>query len=263
VAPSATQALSREAVEELKRSGVSAMSLSLDGSSPARHDGLRGVFGCFGWTLVAAQRIVGVGIPLQVNTLVTAETEPDLDEIAKVVKQIGAARWSLFFLIAVGRGRALRPLGARECETTLRWLARRAPEWPFAVATTEAPHYRRVIIETMRAAGRSGREIRESPVARSFGIRDGNGIMFIAASGDVTPSGFLPVAGGNVRSANVVDVYREASLFRALRTPERFRGRCGGCDFRAVCGGSRARAYAASGDFMGEDPLCAYAPTVA
>jgi radical SAM protein with 4Fe4S-binding SPASM domain len=100
-------------------------------------------------------------------------------------------------------------------------------------------------------------------VARSFGIRDGNGIMFIAANGDVTPSGFLPVAGGNARSANVVDIYREASLFRALREPERFHGRCGGCDFRAVCGGSRARAYATSGDFMGEDPLCAYAPTVA
>jgi MoaA/NifB/PqqE/SkfB family radical SAM enzyme len=27
-----------------------------------------------------------------------------------------------------------------------------------------------------------------------------------------------------------------------------------------VCGGSRARAYAMTGDFMAEDPLCAYEP---
>ncbi len=258
VAPSATQGLTREAVDALKAAGVSAMSLSLDGSSPARHDSLRGVFGCFGWTLVAAQRIVGAAIPLQINTLVSAETEPDLEGTAKVVARMGAARWSLFFLIAVGRGRALSPLGAAECERTLRWLARRAPEWPFTVTTTEAPHYRRVLIETMRAAGRTGRDIRESPAARAFGIRDGNGIMFIAANGDVTPSGFLPLAAGNVRSGDAAAIYRDASLFRALRDPDRFHGRCGVCGFRSVCGGSRARAYAATGDVMGEDPLCAY-----
>jgi radical SAM protein len=260
VAPSATQALSSEVVDELLRAGVEAMSLSLDGSSPARHDGLRGVLGCFGWTLVAAQRIVAAGIPLQINTLVTAETEPDLEDTARVVAGVGAARWSLFFLIAVGRGRALRPLSARASELTLRWLARRAPGWPFAVTTTEAPMYRRVLIEAMRAEGRTGREIRLSPAARSFGIRDGSGIMFIAANGDVTPSGFLPVAGGNVRSADAVQIYRDATIFRALREPARFHGRCGACDFRVVCGGSRARAYAATGDFMGEDPLCAYEP---
>ncbi len=260
VASSATPALTRTVVEALRAAGVTAMSLSLDGSSPARHDGLRGVLGCFGWTLVAAQRIVAAGIPLQVNTLVTADTEPDLEKIATVVLGLGAARWSLFFLVAVGRGRALRPLGAGECERTLRWLARRAPGWPFVTTTTEAPHYRRVAIETMRASGLGGREIRQSPVAQSFGIRDGNGIMFIAANGDVTPSGFLPLAEGNARRANVVDIYRSAPIFRLLREVDRLHGRCGACEYRAICGGSRARAYAATGNFMGEDPLCAYEP---
>ncbi len=263
VAPSATTGLTPETIAALKDAGVSAMSLSLDGSSPARHDGLRGVLGCFGWTLVAAQRVVRAGIPLQINTLVTAATEPDLEAIARGVARLGVARWSLFFLVAVGRGRALRPLDAAAAERTLRWVARQAPEWPFTVTTTEAPQFRRVLIDTMRAAGRTGREIRESPVARSFGIRDGNGIMFIAANGDVTPSGFLPLAAGNVRAENAAEIYRNASLFRALREPERFHGRCGICGFRAVCGGSRARAYAATGDVMGEDPLCAYEPAAA
>ena len=260
VAPSATQALGRDTVSALKEAGVGAMSLSLDGSSPARHDGLRGVYGCFGWTLVAAQRIVAAGIPLQVNTLVTAETEPDLESIARVVARMGAARWSLFFLVSVGRGRALRPLGAGECEATLRWLAARAPGWPFAVTTTEAPHWRRVLVQAMRAGGANGAEIRQSPAARSFGIRDGNGILFIAANGDVTPSGFLPLAAGNVREGDVLEIYRDAALFRDLRAPERFHGRCGACGFHALCGGSRARAFAATGDALGEDPLCAWEP---
>ncbi len=263
VAPSATPALAHDVVEALKRAGVSAMSLSLDGSSPARHDGIRGVLGCFGWTLVAALRIVNAGIPLQINTLVTAETEPDLEEIAKVVTRLGASRWSLFFLVPVGRGRTLSPLSARECETTLRWLAEHAGAWPFTVTTTEAPHYRRVLIESRLAAGLWGADGRDNGVARSFGIRDGNGIMFIAANGDVMPSGFLPLVAGNVRDAEATDIYRFASLFRSLRTPEAFHGRCGVCGFREVCGGSRARAYAATGDPMGEDPLCAHDPAVA
>jgi AdoMet-dependent heme synthase len=55
-------------------------------------------------------------------------------------------------------------------------------------------------------------------------------------------------------------VYRDATLFRTLRVPSMFEGRCGTCEFREVCGGSRARAWAATGDLLGEDPLCAYNP---
>jgi radical SAM protein len=256
VAPSATFGITAAAVRDLQAAGVGAMSLSLDGPTAAQHDALRGVLGCFGWTLAAAERIVAAGIPLQVNTLVTADTEPWLDETAKVVARLGAARWSLFFLVGVGRGRALRPLTAIECERRLRWLARTAPSWPFTASTTEAPQYRRVVIQRMRAAGRTPDEIAET--GRGWGIRDGNGIMFIAANGDVTPSGFLPLVVGNVRRDDVLRLYREAPLFRVLRTPELFDGRCGACEFHDVCGGSRARAWAATGDALAEDPLCAW-----
>jgi AdoMet-dependent heme synthase len=256
IAPSATVALTADLARAFKSAGVSAMSLSLDGPTAAHHDGLRGVLGCFGWTLAAAAYVVNAGIPLQINTLVTADTEPNLEDIARLVGRLGANRWSLFFLVNVGRGRTLRSLKPRECEQRLRWLATWADRWSFSVSTTEAPHYRRILIQTLRAAGRTGVDISASPTARSFGIRDGNGIMFIAANGDVTPSGFLPLVAGNVRTMNPLTIYRDADLFRALRLPELFGGRCGTCEYRAVCGGSRARAWAATGDVMGEDPLC-------
>jgi AdoMet-dependent heme synthase len=260
VAPSATVRLTRDVVHALTGAGLSAMSLSVDGPTAAHHDGLRGVLGCFGWTLAAATFVVNAGIPLQINTLVTADTEPLLEETARMVGRLGARRWSLFFLVSLGRGRALQSLGARECEQRLRWLATQAPSWPFTVSTTEAPHYRRVLLQAWRATGRTAAEAALSPAARSFGLRDGNGVMFIAANGDVMPSGFLPLAAGNVRQHDPIAIYRHAPLFHALRQPDRFAGRCGLCEFRAVCGGSRARAWAATGAVLGQDPLCDYRP---
>ena len=261
VAPSATVGLTRAIVDELKRAGVEAISLSLDGPTPAHHDGVRGVPGCFGWTLAAAQHIVAAGIPLQVNTLVTAESAPHLEDIAEVVARMGAARWSLFFLIGVGRGRTLTPIDPAEAERTLTWLATHAASWPFVASTTEAPHYRRIVLQRLEQRC-SAAKIATHPVSRSFGLRDGSGIMFIAANGDVTPSGFLPLVAGNVRVTDPLEIYRESALFRALRQPALFTGRCGRCGFRAVCGGSRARAWA-NGDVFGEDPLCAWNPPVA
>jgi radical SAM protein with 4Fe4S-binding SPASM domain len=254
VAPSATPVLTRDVVAALKDAGVSGMSISVDGPAAAQHDRLRGVLGSFGWTLIAARRIVGAGVPLQINTLLCAETHPHLEAIAELVGRLGAARWSLFALVGVGRGAQLRALTAEECEITFRWLARNSPRWPFVTTTTEAPHYRRISLQLAREEGLP------RPSGQGFGMRDGNGIMFIGADGDVTPSGFLPVSAGNVRLADPLAIYRESSLFRALRAPSGFDGRCGACAYRQLCGGSRARAWAASGNVRGEDPLCAWQP---
>lgn len=261
VAPSATPGLTPEVIHRLKRSGVRAISLSLDGSTAARHDSFRGVPGCFAQTVAAARSVVEAGIPLQVNSLVAAETLDDLPEIAELVGRLEVTRWSLFFLIQVGRGRVLGQLTPAECELLLAWLWERSREVSFQMGTTEAPHYRRVALQWMEAEGQRHEEIRRSPIRRGFGIRDGNGIMFVSHTGEVQPSGFLPLTAGNVRTASPVDLYREAPLFQRLRQPERFDGRCGRCEFRAVCGGSRARAYAASGNPFGEDPLCHYQPS--
>jgi len=65
---------------------------------------------------------------------------------------------------------------------------------------------------------------------------------------------------GNVRNTSVVSIYRDSETFRTIRETGRLKGRCGRCEFKEICGGSRARAYAATGDFLETDPLCAYEP---
>lgn len=257
VAPSATPLLTRDVIEELGSSHVEAMSLSLDGSNPGRHDGLRGVPGTFGRTMNAARAIIEAGIPLQINTLVTNETREDLPAIYELVKHIGADRWSMFFLITTGRGRTLGQIAPEESEALMHWTLDRAGESRTVVTTTEAPHYRRVALSRQK---RGLDHASKTGAARGFGIRDGNGVMFISHAGDVQPSGFLPLTAGDVRTSSPLRIYRESPLFQSLRRPDEFEGRCGRCEFRHVCGGSRARAYGATGSVLGEDPLCPYEP---
>lgn len=250
VSPSATPLVTPATIAQLAAAGVEAISLSVDGSTAERHDAFRGVPGTFERTLAAGRMARAVGLPVQVNTLVSRSTLGDIAAIAELARAISAARWSLFFLVTVGRGDVLEPITPFECETLMRWLAALPAGKPI-VTTTEAPHYRRVAQESGRVRGGAG---------HAAGIRDGNGIMFISHTGDVSPSGFLPLVAGNVTRTPPADIYREADLFRALRDADRFTGRCGACEYRWECGGSRARAYAATGDPFAEDPLCRYQP---
>ena len=134
---------------------------------------------------------------------------------------------------------------------------------PFQIKTTEATHYRRVAIRRMIAEGMDEIAIAATSVGRGFGVRDGNGIMFVAHNGCVYPSGFLPVPTGNVRTDDVVELYRTHPVFTSLRDATTYKGRCGRCEYANLCGGSRARAYAWTGDILESDPLCPFVPPFA
>jgi radical SAM protein len=260
ITPSVTPALTLETLTKLKQHGIEALGISLDGSSAERHEAVRGVAGCFDWTMAALRNGASLGFPIQVNTLVSQETLDDLPRIYELLKTHTIMRWSLFFLISVGRGQTLQPISPEQAETCMQWVFDLSQQSPFAIGTTEAPSYRRVALQRMQAEGRHTSEIQKTPVYRGFGIRDGHGIVFISSEGYIYPAGFLPLIAGNVRRNNLVDVYRNSSIFQSLHSPSTFKGKCGHCEFSTLCGGSRARAYAATGDPLASDPLCLYEP---
>ena len=263
ITPAATPALTREVLVRLKEHSVEGLGLSLDGSTRERHDSIRGVAGTFDRTIRAMRWARELGMPVQVNTLVSVETVAGLPAIYELLKSLGIARWSLFFLISVGRGKVLQPLPPEAAEVLMAWVYKISAEAPFVVATTEAPSYRRVVVQQMRSEGLTGEQIKLSPVARSFGIRDGHGIVFVSHTGEICPAGFLPVGAGNVRKDHLVDIYRNAPLFRSLHDPAHFDGRCGACEYHSLCGGSRSRAFAATGNPLASDPLCTHKLRVA
>ena len=263
LAPAATGLLTREALARLKAAGIQNISLSLDGSTAEIHDRFRGVPGTFTTTLESARIAREAGLPIQVNTLITDETLPDLPAIYELMTRLDIMRWSLFYLISVGRGSALKEVTPAESERLNRWLFELSRMAPFQIKTTEAMHYRRVAIRAMEAEGKTADEIAATSVGRGFGIRDGNGIMFVNHDGAVYPSGFLPIPVGNVRESSIVELYRDSPVFVGLRDPGRFKGRCGRCEYGRICGGSRARAFAWTGDPLEADPLCPYVPATA
>jgi radical SAM protein len=262
VTPAGTQKLTPKVIGQLKAVGISSLGLSLDGSGAAKHDAFRGVQGSFQWTLQAARAAKAEGLPMQINTMVTAQTLDDLPHIHKAIEELEVERWALFFLIPIGRGQTLSEITPEQCEQLLNWLwdLAKAPATHFSLKTTEAHHFRRIAFVRMRRRKIESEVIRNTPVGRSFGVRDGNGIVFVSHVGQVYPSGFLPLAGGNICQESLVDIYRRSELFRSLRDVNRLKGKCGHCSFRAICGGSRARAYAITGDPLESDPLCVYEP---
>jgi radical SAM protein with 4Fe4S-binding SPASM domain len=173
-------------------------------------------------------------------------------------------RWSLFLLVPVGRGSELHTPSADDVERLFEWVYSISDKAPFRVGTTEAPHYRRYWIQQKLAEGMTIEDIQGRARAMAFGIRDGNGVIFISHRGEVYPAGFLPYPLlGNVKEQPLHEIYRESDALHEIQDPHNYRGRCGRCEFKFSCGGSRARAYAMTGDPLGEDPLCAYRPDAA
>ncbi|WP_255198740.1 radical SAM/SPASM domain-containing protein [Halorarius litoreus] len=255
--PSGTDSLDAPRIERLADAGLRRLALSLDGATPESHDAFRGERGSFEETIRAARAARDVGLPLQINTTVCAETVDALPAIRDLVADLGAVLWSVFFLVPVGRGRVLDPITPERAEQVMLWLDEASETAPFGVKTTEAPHYRRV---SLQRHGDPDAAPASDGIGRRLGITAGDGFAFVSHVGDVYPSGFLPESAGNVREASLVEIYRSDPLFRALRDPDALRGKCGACEFRHVCGGSRSRAYAHTGDALASDPLCAHEP---
>ena len=96
--------------------------------------------------------------------------------------------------------------------------------------------------------------------AMTKGCLAGTGVCFISHEGEVYPCGYLPVIAGDLRKQTFADIWENSTVFHELRDTSGLKGKCGCCEFRNVCMGCRARAYAATGDFMDEEPFCVYQP---
>ena len=274
--PAATEALTEELVAQLKDSGLDQMAVSLDFPRAELHDGFRGVPGAYERTMKAIEWTHRYALPLQINTTLCGRSAPYLAEMADLVEKLGIVFWEVFFLVTVGRGESLVGLTPEQCEELFEILYRVQKRAAFIVKITEGPHYRRFVAQRETAGASAGRlhtagaalpsllQRSEGPGhtvgLASRGVNAGNGFAFVSHTGEVYPSGFLPLCAGNVRSQGLAEIYRHSELFRRLRDPDALLGRCGRCEYRGICGGSRSRAYALTGNYLATDPWCGYQP---
>lgn len=274
LSPSVTPRLTASTMRDAHALGVRTASVSLDGATAATHDAVRGVPGHFESTKNAITLLLDLGYTVQVNTTVMVGNLDELAGVAILLEGLGVDIWEVFFLISTGRGTSTPSTSAQQNEDVCNFLVD-ASCYHMTVRTVEAPFFRRVALErladpdgssmrrrTTERYTRLGKQLRDTlgpprrpPRTPSAATRDGKGIVFVAANGDVYPSGFLPIRLGSIREEPLVELYREHPLLRSIRRAE-FSGTCGTCSYADLCGGSRARALASSGDPLGDDPGC-------
>jgi len=254
--PSATKLVTTDAIHRLKKAGLHRLAVSLDAADAATHDGFRRVPGSFQRTLEIIADAAACDLPLQINTTIARHNFHQIDAIADMLAAFPIVLWSVFFLVPTGRALADQRITADEFETAFERLYQQSRRQKYAIKTTEAPHYRRFVIEKMKqhAASGSSRPI----MPNIIGTNDGRGVMFISHIGEIFPSGFLPVECGRFPRDSVVHTYQFAPLFVDLRDPNKLKGKCGACQYRDICGGSRARSYGLTGDPLAAEIDCTY-----
>ena len=265
--PSATPLLTREIVVRLKEAGLARLAVSMDGASAETHDAFRGMSGSFARTLDAVRWANEIGLPVQINTTFSRRNIGEIDAIVALMESLKITLWSVFFLVPTGRGKLDDLLDADEFEQVFAKIYSLSKNAIFDIKTTEAQHYRRFLLQQRVAERRAGagihaaQEKAENNIGRApRGLNDGKGFVFISHTGEVFPSGFLPLSAGNIRQQELSGLYRESALFRSLRDTSKLEGKCGACEFKEICGGSRARAFALTGNPNAEEPCCSYVP---
>ena len=169
----------------------------------------------------------------------------------------------IFLLVPTGGGNTSsdQAIDAEEYERTLNWFYDQREKTSLQLKATCAPHYYRILRQRARQDGKTVTFKTHGLDAVTRGCLGGTGFCFISHRGIVQPCGFLNVESGDVTRTSFAEIWNRSEVFRTLRDFERLEGKCGACEYKRVCGGCRARAYEATGDFMAEEPLCAYRPS--
>jgi radical SAM protein with 4Fe4S-binding SPASM domain len=274
--------LLREAqAKQMRQSGIQGASISLDSTDPQKHDTFRHLPGAWRGAIRATEALRAEALDFSIHTSITTWNVEEIPAMIDLARDLGARVLNFFFLVRTGRGEGITDITPDQYEQILTTLARvqglgtdeergsnvRAsafdhPEDPWTVPAGRsggliirakcAPFFRRILY-TLDA---------KSPLLQNYAHGScpaGKAYCRIMPEGDVTPCPYMPVTAGNLREGSFVDIWRQAEVFQNLRDPH-LGGRCGDCEFSKICGGCRCRAYATYGNYLAEDPACAYQP---
>ncbi|UCH01172.1 MAG: heme b synthase [Deltaproteobacteria bacterium] len=248
--------------EKITESGIKRVSISLDGATKESHDTFRQVNGAFDRAMKGVSYLKDQGIEFQINTTITSHNLSELEGILDLAVRLEAAAHHVFLLVPAGRAKEMlnQQLNPQEYEDTLYWFYKKQDDVPLKLKATCAPQYYRIMTQEAHSKGDKVNSKTHGLDAVTRGCLAGISYCFIANEGIVQPCGYLELNSGDLRESTFPDIWRNSSIFADLRDFSKYKGKCGRCKYIAVCGGCRARAYAAHGDYLSEEPLCAYNP---
>jgi len=251
-------------VRKLKEVGIQRVSISIDGSTAQTHDAFRGEPGAFEAALRGIDMLKNEGIGFQINTTITKRNLAEIPGIYDLALELGASALHIFLLVPTGRGQEIEEeeIPPQEYERVLNWFYDKSRDSRIQLKATCAPHYFRIMRQRARAEGIRITQKTHGFEAMTKGCLGGSGFCFVSSKGDVYPCGYLPALAGNIRKRPFRMIWESSKVFKDLRDPGKLKGKCGMCEYRMVCGGCRARAYAATGDYLAEEPYCVYIPAI-
>jgi radical SAM protein with 4Fe4S-binding SPASM domain len=289
--------VTKEIARQIVDAGVRRVSISLDGADAATHDAFRGHRGAFEMALRGFFNLHELGMSMQINMTIARHNAHQLPQVLALAKRLGADALHTFLLVPVGCGVDIaeeQMVPADEYEKILNWFYDRSQEGGIELKATCAPHYFRVMRQRraaerraaaagapspgpaigpteMTMPGSTGMALHPQPAKHSGaptegmhavtkGCLAGTGVCFISHQGEVFPCGYLPVLAGDLRKQSFAEIWENATVFQELRDTSNLKGKCGYCEFRNVCMGCRARAFAATRDYLAEEPFCVYQP---
>lgn len=236
--------------EKMRECGVKGVGISIDSLSPEKHDAFRGGPDAWHHSVKALDICRAHGLQVLVQTTVMEMNLHEIEDLIAFSREKGAWSFNLYFLVQTGRGQQMNDLSPGQTNDMLSFLVERQNDFrPMLVRSKCAPQFKQIAY----AKGLGGLE--------SGGCMAGTQYCRIMPGGDVTPCPYMTAVAGNVREQSFSEIWQSAPMFRELRDLQQLKGRCGDCEFKELCGGCRCRAYAATGDYLQEDPACTYQPT--
>ena len=254
--------IDEECARKIAEHGIPRVSISLDFPTAEGQDVFRGKDGAFEEALAGMRNLREQGVGVQVNTTITKMNVDLVEEIHELARTEGAEAFHPFLLVPTGRGEDLVDveLSPREYEEVLTWAYHCQKSSPMHFKPTDAPQYYRIIRQLSAVEGREVTRETYGMEALTRGCLGGITFAFISHVGDVQPCGYFDMQLGNVKDMPFSRIWEESPVFADLRDYSRLKGKCGACEYKGVCGGCRARALAATGDYLAEEPYCAYVP---
>lgn len=214
--------------------------VSIDFADAKRHDWFRGGSGTFDKAVHTIDVLVSSGVDTEMVTCLT-KMNCGIDELEKLYalsRSLGVDYWRLNRFRANGRGIGVQDdlsLSKRDLKTAYGFLAGKMKKG----SSVPDPLFR-------------------SAYGGNYylpGDPSGHTAFRILADGEVTPSVFLSVSGGNIRDKDLDEIL-DSQVFRSIRdrSPQ---GKCVDCSSYSHCqGGDAGASYLSYGHFNGPDPLC-------
>jgi radical SAM protein with 4Fe4S-binding SPASM domain len=262
--------INREKAQQIRDRGVARVSVSLDGATAEVHDRMRQIPGAFDRALEGIGHLHNAGVPFQINVTLTKQNAHQLEDVYDLARALGAVAVHLFMLVPVGCGQVLAEtdmLSPQQYEQILRDICALESRGEIQIKVTCGPHYERIKRQLVGSGLPNAKFCVGDPTAhrhpQSKGCLAGLGVLFVSHRGDVYPCGYLPVNCGNILEKRVVEIWDGNEDLARMRDVAALEGKCGVCEYKQVCGGCRARAFGITGNYMAEEPFCAYDPRAA